>query len=63
MAEIGLERAIPDLLTDELWAKAMSFFLKANFIWQSNLIYPSIFTVEKKTHDQIFTFFKTYSII
>ena len=46
VAEIGLERAF-------LICSPMNFgqnnviFLKANFIWQSNLIYPSIFTVEK----------------
>ena len=62
VAEIGLERTIPDLLTDELWAKQCHFFLKANFIWQSNLIYLSIFTVEKPMI-KFFTFFKTYSII
>ena len=60
VAEIGLERTIPDLLTDELWAK-QCHFLKANFIWQSNLIYLSIFTVEKPMIK--FLLFKTYSII
>ena len=43
VAEIGLERAIPDLLTDEFWAK--QFNLPVNIH-------------SRKTHDQIFTFLK-----
>ncbi|VEH67873.1 deoxyribonuclease TatD-like protein [Rodentibacter pneumotropicus] len=39
VAEIGLERATPDLLTDELWQK-QCHFLKPSSILRKNLPYP-----------------------
>ena len=60
MAEIGLERAIPDLLTDELWAKQCHFF-------ESQLYLAKQFNLPVNIHSRKpmikFLLFKTYSII
>ena len=56
VAEIGLERAIPDLLTDELWAKQCHFFESQLYLAQQFNLPVNIHS--RKTHDQIFTFLK-----
>ncbi|OOF64586.1 TatD family hydrolase [Rodentibacter sp. Ppn85] len=60
LAEIGLERAIPDLLTDELWQKQCHFF-------ESQLYFAKQFALpvnihSRKSHDQVFTFLKRISL-
>ena len=56
VAEIGLERAIPDLLTDELWAKQCHFFESQLYLAKQFNLPVNIHS--RKTHDQIFTFLK-----
>ena len=60
VAEIGLERAVPELLTDKLWQKQCHFF-------ESQLYFAKKFDLpvnihSRKTHDQIFTFLKRISV-
>ena len=56
VAEIGLERAIPDLLTDELWQKQCHFFESQLYLAKKFDLPVNIHS--RKTHDQIFTFLK-----
>lgn len=56
VAEIGLERAIPDLLTDELWQKQCHFFESQLYLAKKFNLPVNIHS--RKTHDQIFTFLK-----
>ncbi|OOF59869.1 TatD family hydrolase [Rodentibacter myodis] len=59
VAEIGLERAIPDLLSEELWKKQCHFFESQLYLAkQFNL---SVNIHSRKSHDQIFTFLKRIS--
>ena len=37
VAEIGLERAIPDLLTDELWAKNQQHFFRKSALFSEEI--------------------------
>ena len=56
VAEIGLERAIPDLITDELWQKQCHFFESQLYLAKKFDLPLNIHS--RKTHDQIFTFLK-----
>ncbi|OOF37124.1 deoxyribonuclease [Rodentibacter mrazii] len=56
VAEIGLERAIPDLLTDELWQKQCHFFESQLYLAKQFNLPVNIHS--RKSHDQVFTFLK-----
>ncbi|MGC7590683.1 TatD family hydrolase [Bisgaard Taxon 46] len=60
VAEIGLERAIPELLTDELWKKQCEFLETQLFFAQQYDLPVSLHS--RKAHDQIFTFLKRVSL-
>ncbi|SUC05333.1 deoxyribonuclease TatD-like protein [Pasteurella canis] len=54
VAEIGLERAIPELLTDLLWRKQCEF-LEAQLYFAKRYDLP-VNLHSRKAHDQLFTF-------
>lgn len=56
MAEIGLERAIPELLTDSLWRKQCDF-LEAQLQLAKQFHLP-VNLHSRKSHEQLFTFLK-----
>ncbi|UDW82841.1 TatD family hydrolase [Pasteurella canis] len=56
VAEIGLERAIPELLTDLLWRKQCEF-LEAQLYFAKRYDLP-VNLHSRKAHDQLFTFLK-----
>lgn len=60
VAEIGLERAIPDLLTNELWQKQCHFFESQLYLAKQFALPVNIHS--RKAHDQVFTFLKRISL-
>ncbi|OOF63662.1 deoxyribonuclease [Rodentibacter pneumotropicus] len=60
VAEIGLERATPDLLTDELWQKQCHFFETQLYLAKKFALPVNIHS--RKSHDQVFTFLKRISL-
>lgn len=60
VAEIGLERAVPDLLSDDLWQKQCHFFESQLYLAKQFELPVNIHS--RKTHDQIFTFLKRISL-
>lgn len=60
VAEIGLECAIPDLLTDELWQKQCHFFESQLYLAKQFALPVNIHS--RKAHDQVFTFLKRISL-
>ncbi|OOF35980.1 TatD family hydrolase [Rodentibacter heidelbergensis] len=60
VAEIGLERAIPDLLTDELWKKQCDFFERQLYLARQFALPVNIHS--RKAHDQVFSFLKRISL-
>lgn len=60
VAEIGLERALPDLLTDEFWQKQCHFFERQLYLAKQFDLPVNIHS--RKSHDQIFTFLKRISL-
>ncbi|OOF39728.1 deoxyribonuclease [Rodentibacter rarus] len=60
VAEIGLERAIPDLLTDELWQKQCHFFECQLYLARQFALPVNIHS--RKSHDQVFRFLKRISL-
>ncbi|OOF46625.1 deoxyribonuclease [Rodentibacter trehalosifermentans] len=60
VAEIGLERAIPDLVADELWQKQCYFFERQLYLAKQFNLPVNIHS--RKSHDQIFTFLKRISL-
>ncbi|MCK3657733.1 deoxyribonuclease [Pasteurellaceae bacterium Pebbles2] len=60
VAEIGLERAVPDLLSDELWRKQCDFLdAQLQLAKQYNL---PVNLHSRKSHDQLFTFLKRIQV-
>lgn len=60
VAEIGLERAVPDLLSDDLWQKQCHFFESQLYLAKQFDLPVNIHS--RKAHDQIFTFLKRISL-
>lgn len=60
VAEIGLERHIPELMTHELWHKQCEFFeAQLHLAKQHNL---PVNLHSRKSHDQLFTFLKRIDV-
>lgn len=60
VAEIGLERAVPELLSDELWKKQCHFLeTQLYFAKQFNL---PVNLHSRKSHEQLFTFLKRIDV-
>ena len=60
VAEIGLERAVPELLTDELWRKQCDFF-EAQLHLAKKYHLP-VNMHSRKSHDQLFSFLKRIEV-
>lgn len=60
VAEIGLERAVPDLLSDDLWQKQCHFFESQLYLAKQFELPVNIHS--RKAHDQIFTFLKRINL-
>lgn len=60
VAEIGLERAVPELLNDELWQKQCHFFESQLYLAKQFNLAVNIHS--RKSHDQIFTFLKRIDV-
>ena len=56
LAEIGLERAIADLLSDELWQKQQYFLERQLYLAKQYRLSVSLHS--RKSHDQLLTFLK-----
>lgn len=56
VAEIGLERAKPELITDELWRKQCDFFEMQLQLAKQHRLPVNLHS--RKSHDQLFTFLK-----
>ncbi|MFD1806367.1 TatD family hydrolase [Pasteurella oralis] len=56
VAEIGLERAIPELLTDSLWRKQCQFLEAQLYLAQQYHLPVNLHS--RKAHEQLFTFLK-----
>ncbi|OOF71195.1 TatD family hydrolase [Rodentibacter caecimuris] len=60
VAEIGLERAIPDLLAGEIWQKQCHFFESQLYLAKQFALPVNIHS--RKSHDQVFSFLKRISL-
>ncbi|MBE2894414.1 TatD family hydrolase [Spirabiliibacterium falconis] len=56
VAEIGLERAIPELITPENWAKQCEFLEAQLYLAQQHQLAVSLHS--RHSHDQLYTFLK-----
>ncbi|MDO4431332.1 MAG: TatD family hydrolase [Lonepinella koalarum] len=60
VAEIGLERTIPTLLSTELWQKQCDFLEAQLYLAKQNHLPVNLHS--RKSHDQLFTFLKRIDI-
>ena len=60
VAEIGLERAMPELLTDELWRKQCDFFEAQLYLAKKHDLPVNMHS--RKSHDQLFSFLKRIDV-
>ncbi|MBV7388557.1 TatD family hydrolase [Pasteurellaceae bacterium TAE3-ERU1] len=56
VAEIGLERAVSELITPEMWAKQCQFLEAQLYLAQQHQLAVSLHS--RRSHDQLFTFLK-----
>lgn len=60
VAEIGLERAVPELLSDELWRKQCDFLESQLHLAKQHYLPVNLHS--RKSHDQLFSFLKRIDI-